>query len=123
MIVKTVDGVQKQSVTEADKLLAIYQKEPWLHRRILQIMAVLYTIESKMDFFNGLSRVKLWGADKKLLGLSNFNFILNHLKRKQLLTPNYHCHPMMVQPITRDAMSQDTIAADHLSLLDTSFWL
>ena len=121
MIVKTVDSVQKQPVTEADKLLAVYQKEPWLHRRILQIMALLYTTESKMDFFNGLSRAQFRGLDKKLLSLSNFNFILNHLKRKQLLTSHYHCHPMMVQPITREALGQDTVANDYLSLLQQAF--
>ena len=121
MIVKTGDSVQKQPVTEVDRLMAVYQKEPGLHRRILQIMALLYTTESKMDFFNGLSRAQFRGLDKKLLGLSHFNFILNHLKRKQLLTSHYHCHPMLVQPLTREVLSQDPVAHDHLSLLQQGF--
>jgi hypothetical protein len=63
MMTETILSKKIKSRTDVEKLLEIYKKEPILHQRILQIKALLYFMQTKSDFVNGLSRSMLRAED------------------------------------------------------------
>ena len=108
--------------TNIEKLLAIYKNEPSFHQRILQIKALLYFMQTKSDFVNGLSRSALRAKDGKKFNFANLNPILDQLQKKKLLTENFNCNPIILHEITRDAIgTHNTDASLNLSILTHFF--
>ena len=104
MTVATISNKSKPR-TNIEKLLAVYRSEPVLHQKILQIKALLFFMERKGDFINGLSRGTLRGMDGRKFTSSNLNPILDRLHEKKLLTENFNCNPVILHEITTDAIS------------------
>jgi SNF2 family DNA or RNA helicase len=109
MAISTISTKNKPRTIE--KLLAVYKSEPVLHQKILQMKALLFFMERKGDFINGLSRGTLRGMDGKKFTSYNLNPILNRLHEKKLLTENFNCNPVILHEITTDAISQNNTEA------------
>src|SRR5262245_20272564 len=103
---KTETTLSKKSKPCADKekLFAIYKDEPILHQKLLQVKALLFFMQTKGDFINGLSRSTLRAHDGKKFNSSNLNPILEQLKKKKLLMEDFNCNPIILHEITRDAI-------------------
>ncbi len=104
MINETTLSKKSNPRTNVEKLLEIYKNEPILHQRILQIKALLYFMQTKSDFVNGLSQSELRAHDGKKFNFANLNPILYDLQKKKLLTEDFNCNPSILHEITRDAI-------------------
>jgi hypothetical protein len=54
---------KKSEANTTELLFAIYKNEPLLHKRILQIKALLFFMPTKSEFLNGISRTILRAED------------------------------------------------------------
>ena len=122
MSTKMMNEVANKPHTNVESLLIVYKKQPVLHQQILQIKALLYFMTTKGDFVNGLSRSTLRAADGKKFNFANLNPILHQLQKKQLLTKDFSCNPIILHEITMDAISEhNTNASTNLSILSHFF--
>jgi SNF2 family DNA or RNA helicase len=113
---------KKSEANTTELLFAIYKNEPLLHKRILQIKALLFFMPTKSEFLNGISRTILRAEDGKKLTHPNLNLILENLQKKKLLTRDFNCNPAILHKIAEDAVGPHNTEAElNLSTLTHFF--
>lgn len=113
-----MDEVINRPNSTVDNLFEIYKKQPILYQKILQIKALLYSMPTKGDFVDRISRTTLRGLDGRKFNFSNLNPILDKLQKQKLLTKDFNCAPTILHAIANEALGKSEIEAkDNLSIL------
>ncbi len=100
-----------------EKLMSVYRKEPILHQKILQLKALLYFMEGKGDFLNGITRSSLRTEDNKKFNAANLNIILDSLVKKKLLSKDFNCNSQILHHVTAEAINNQKKGAVSLNEL------
>jgi len=108
---------KKLTHPSVEKLLSLYRTQPVLYQHLLQLKALLYSMTTKGDFLNGISRSNLRTQDNKRLNSSNLNVILNDLVDKKLLSKDFNCSPKILHHVTVEAIEQQGKGAVSLEEL------
>ncbi len=100
-----------------EKLFSLYKKEPALHQKIMQLKALLYFVEGKGDFLNGITRSSLRTEDNKKFNAANLNIILDSLVKKKLLSKDFNCNSQILHHVTAEAIHHQNQGAVPLNEL------
>ena len=117
-MMKQSHATKNKTNTAVEKLLSVYRKEPVLHQKILQLKALLYFMQGKGDFLNGITRSSLRTEDNKKFNSANLNIILDSLVKKKLLSKDFNCNSQILHHVTAEAIhhqNQEAVSLNELS--------
>ena len=103
------------------KLLKKYHLQPLIHKRILQIIALLFHVQRKTDIIECINKSGLLIITKdKKIHHQNSIYILNQLVKQGLLQQDYNCRSKLIHPLTRIAVSDhNPDAKANLDIINT----
>lgn len=112
---------KSKALIEKEKLLATYENESLLNKRILQIKALIFYMQNKGDFVRGISGSELRAPNGHKFNVSNLNPRLQQLKKSKLLDSDYNCNRVVLHEITMLALEDPENARTNLSILSLFF--